>query len=129
MLAAPRRAAPDTATRGAVGSGKLAWELIERRDSLGAPVAVARVEQLYPFPETELGSLLGRYPSAREVVWVQEEPENMGARSAVLPRLRAIAAGLLPVRSLARPSSPSPATGSHTFHEREQESLLAAALG
>jgi len=110
-------------------SGKLAHELMDARDELGAAVAVVRVEQLYPWPEAELVEVLAGYPNATEVWWVQEEPANMGAWNYVHGKLlrltRPTGADL---RHIARRASPSPATGSHMVHEREQAELLTTAL-
>jgi 2-oxoglutarate dehydrogenase E1 component len=89
-------------------------------------VAVVFVEQLYPFPEAELSVELSRYPEA-EIVWVQEEPSNMGAMNFMLPRLHRLV-GDRPVLSVKRSASPSPATGSAKAHEVEQKALLTLAL-
>jgi 2-oxoglutarate dehydrogenase E1 component len=109
-------------------AGKLGHELIARRDELGVPVAVVRVEQLYPWPEEQILQVLERYPAARQVWWVQEEPGNMGAWNYVHGKLHKILRDRADLRHLARPTSPSPASGSLTVHEREQEQLLAAAF-
>ncbi len=89
--------------------------------------AIVSIEQIYPFPLTELADALHAHPAAREIVWVQEEPANMGARSFVIPRLRRIA-GERPVRSIRRSASASPATGSAKAHEIEQATLLQLAF-
>jgi 2-oxoglutarate dehydrogenase E1 component len=109
-------------------SGKIGHELMARRDELHAPVAVVRVEQLYPWPEEQLLDILERYPAARQVWWVQEEPGNMGAWNYVHGKLHRILRDRADLRHLARPTSPSPASGSLTVHEREQEQLLAGAF-
>jgi 2-oxoglutarate decarboxylase len=106
-------------------AGKVGHELMHARDEQGVAVAVVRLEQLYPFPEPELGEALARYPNAAEVRWVQEEPANMGAWAFVRER---IAAGERTLALVARPASASPASGSQTVHEREQQELLATAL-
>jgi 2-oxoglutarate dehydrogenase E1 component len=85
------------------------------------------LEQIYPFPEKELERVFNLYPSAREIVWVQEEPANMGALFYVLPRLRRIA-GERSVLSVKRSASASPATGSAKAHEVEQKTLITLAL-
>jgi 2-oxoglutarate dehydrogenase E1 component len=90
-------------------------------------VAVARVEELYPFPADELRQVLGRYPGTREVVWVQEEPRNMGAWSFVEPRLREVL-GELPLRYEGRPERASPAEGYAHRHTAEQMRIVRAAL-
>ena len=91
-----------------------------------APVAVVRIEQLYPWPEREITEQLARYPNA-EVVWAQEEPGNMGARYFARRRIEELAGGR-PVAVVARAASPSPATGSSTVHDAEQQKLLEEAL-
>jgi 2-oxoglutarate dehydrogenase E1 component len=89
--------------------------------------AIVFLEQMYPFPEAELTTELERHSSARDIVWVQEEPSNMGALFYVLPRLKRIA-GERPVLSVKRSGSASPATGSAKAHEVEQKTLLALAF-
>jgi len=123
---------PDTevtdAKRILVCTGKIGHELkVERKKRKNASTAIVFVEQLYPFPEAELSKELERHTSAREIVWVQEEPSNMGALSFVLPRLRRIA-GKHPVLSVKRSASASPATGSPKAHEVEQKTLLTLAF-
>ena len=123
---------PDTevtdAKRILVCTGKIAHELkVDRKKRKNASTAIVFVEQLYPFPEAELSKELERHTAAREIVWVQEEPSNMGALSFVLPRLRRIA-GKHPVLSVKRSASASPATGSPKAHEVEQKTLLTLAF-
>jgi len=123
---------PDTevtdAKRILVCTGKIGHELkVERKKRKNASTAIVFVEQLYPFPEAELSNELERHTAAREIVWVQEEPSNMGALSFVLPRLRRIA-GKHPVLSVKRSASASPATGSPKAHEVEQKTLLTLAF-
>jgi 2-oxoglutarate dehydrogenase E1 component len=109
-------------------TGKIGHELrIERKKKKDLSVAITFIEQLYPFPEAELVAELQRYPNAREIVWVQEEPANMGALNYMLPRLRHVA-GDRAVLSVKRSGSPSPATGSAKAHEVEQKALLSLAL-
>src|SRR2546426_3809817 len=123
---------PDTdvsdAKRILICTGKIGHELkVEREKKQDASTAIVFVEQLYPFPEAELTKELERHAAAREIVWVQEEPSNMGALSFVLPRLRRIA-GKHPVLSVKRSASASPATGSPKAHEVEQKTLLTLAF-
>ena len=123
---------PDTevsdAKRILICTGKIGHELkVERKKKKDASTAIVFVEQLYPFPEAELTRELERHAAAREIVWVQEEPANMGALSFVLPRLRRIA-GKRPVLSVKRSASASPATGSPKAHEVEQKTLLTLAF-
>ena len=116
-------------TRVVLCSGKLGHELVEARDAAGAPVAVVRVEQLYPWPEAELLAVLDRYAATREVWWAQEEPANMGAWNYVHGKLHRILRDRADLRHIARRASASPASGSAKIHDREQHELLAAALG
>jgi len=123
---------PDTEVQNAervlVCTGKVGHELrVERKRRKDSSTAIIFLEQLYPFPETELGEALRQHARAREVVWVQEEPANMGALGFVLPRLRRVARPL-PVRSVKRSASASPATGSAKAHELEQKTLLTLAF-
>jgi 2-oxoglutarate dehydrogenase E1 component len=109
-------------------TGKIGHELRgERRRRKDTSTAIVFVDQLYPFPEAELAAELRRHANAREIVWVQEEPANMGALFYMLPRLRHLA-GERPVRSVKRSASPSPATGSAKAHELEQKTLLSLAF-
>src|SRR6266851_5486580 len=109
-------------------TGKIGHELrMERKKRKDAAIAITFIEQLYPFPEAELVAELYRHPKAREIVWVQEEPANMGALNYVLRRLRHLA-GDRSVLSVKRSASPSPATGSAKAHDVEQKALLSLAL-
>jgi 2-oxoglutarate dehydrogenase E1 component len=109
-------------------TGKIGHELrAERRKRKDILNAIVFLEQIYPFPETELERIFAQYRSVREIVWVQEEPANMGALFYVLPRLRRIA-GERSVLSVKRSASASPATGSAKAHEVEQKTLVTLAL-
>ncbi|PYX79232.1 MAG: 2-oxoglutarate dehydrogenase E1 component [Acidobacteria bacterium] len=109
-------------------SGKIGHELrTERKKRKEDSTAIVFIEQLYPFPEAELAAELERQAAARDIVWVQEEPANMGALSYMLPRLRRVA-GERPVLSVKRSASASPATGSAKAHEVEQKTLIALAF-
>ena len=108
-------------------TGKIGHELrVERKKKKIANAAIVFVEQLYPFPEAEIAAEFSRYPDA-EIVWVQEEPANMGALNYMLPRLRHLV-GDRPILSVKRSASPSPATGSAKAHDVEQKALLSLAL-
>ena len=123
-------AAPEAVRHVLVCSGKIYYDLAKERKARHAEAfALVRVEQLYPFPEPELAVELARYPQARELRWVQEEPENMGAWSFVAPRLEALLAGRLTLGHVSRKPSSSPATGSLRRHQQEQAALLEQALG
>ncbi|MEN9804048.1 MAG: putative 2-oxoglutarate dehydrogenase component [Actinomycetota bacterium] len=105
-------------------SGKVAWDAIAERDKRNAPVAVVRVEQLYPFPIEQMFNLLSRYPNAREVVWLQEEPSNMGPWHFVEHRVWRVKEQGYDLRHVARVASGSPATGSSTVHQQELADLM-----
>ena len=105
-------------------SGKVAYDAIARRDEAGAPVAIVRVEQLYPFPREQLIDILRRYENAREVVWLQEEPENMGPWRFMYDRSHEIENAGYKVRQVCRVESGSPATGSGVIHAQELNDLL-----
>jgi 2-oxoglutarate dehydrogenase E1 component len=111
-----------------LASGKVAFDAIARRDKTGAPVAVVRVEQLYPWPEEQLAGILARYESATEVVWLQEEPENMGAWAFVHGRLHRLLRDDFELRHVARIESGSPACGSGAMHQLEQDDLVGRAV-
>ncbi len=120
---------PAAVTRVVLCTGKVAHELMDRRDADGTHAAVVRLEQLYPFPEPQLLTVLQRYPDASEIWWVQEEPANMGAWNYVRGKLVRVVGTLgAELHHIARHKSASPATGSHTVHEREQDELLGAAF-
>jgi multifunctional 2-oxoglutarate metabolism enzyme len=128
VLDDPTPPALDTVERLVLCAGKFGHQLIERRDATGAPVAVVRVEQLYPVPTERVRQVLGRYPNLREVLWVQEEPSNMGALPFVSVFLRPTLPEGVALHMVGRSPSPSPATGSQIVHDREQQELLAAAI-
>ena len=109
-------------------TGKIGHELrTERQKRKDLSTAIVFLEQMYPFPEVELTAELERHGTARDIVWVQEEPANMGALSYMLPRLKHIADDR-PLHSVKRSGSASPATGSAKAHEVEQKTLLALAF-
>ncbi len=119
---------PSDVRRIVLASGKVAYDLVDRRDEVGAPVAVVRVEQLYPWPDEQVGAVLSRYPNASEVFWVQEEPENMGAWSFVHGRLHRLLRERYTLRHVSRIESGSPAAGSAALHQMEQEDVVERAL-
>jgi len=111
-----------------VCTGKIGHELhAERKKRKDNSTAIVFLEQLYPFPEKELIAEFARHGETGDIVWVQEEPANMGALFNMLPRLERIA-GARHVMSVKRSSSASPATGSAKAHEVEQKTLLTLAF-
>ena len=118
----------ERAERVLLSTGKIGHELRAQRKRLqDSKTAIVFLEQLYPFPEAELAAELERHTAAREIVWVQEEPANMGALWFVLPRLKRLLPGR-PVRTVKRSASSSPATGSAKAHDLEQKTLLTLAF-
>ena len=105
-------------------SGKVAWDAMSERTKRGAPVAVVRVEQLYPFPEAQINEVLSRYSNAKEVLWLQEEPENMGAWHFVEHIIWRLKDRGYDLRHAARVESGSPATGSKAVHDQELADLM-----
>jgi len=101
-------------------SGKIYYELLQHRQSSRRDdVAILRLEQLYPLPFQTLRRVAGRFQAARRWIWVQEEPENMGAGTFVIRT-----ADFLPLELLARKPSASPATGFSKFHQVEQQCII-----
>jgi 2-oxoglutarate dehydrogenase E1 component len=116
--------APERVTRVIFCSGKVYYDLSRaRKENKDTRTALVRIEQLYPFPEAQLRDLIRRSKSATEWLWVQEEPENMGASTYIRPLLQA----LLPdceLTLIAREPAASPATGSLRRHQNEQKMLI-----
>ncbi|MGA2837757.1 MAG: multifunctional oxoglutarate decarboxylase/oxoglutarate dehydrogenase thiamine pyrophosphate-binding subunit/dihydrolipoyllysine-residue succinyltransferase subunit [Acidimicrobiales bacterium] len=123
---------PAAVRRVVLCSGKVAYDAIGRRNELGnaaAHVVVVRMEQLYPWPKDGLEEVLRRYPEADEVVWLQEEPENMGAWNFVHSRLHRLLRDTHTLRHVSRAESASPASGSAALHRLELEDLLVRSVG
>jgi 2-oxoglutarate dehydrogenase E1 component len=118
-----------SAKRLLICTGKIGHELrVERQKRGDSTTGIVFLEQLYPWPEVELAAAIDAHPEAHEIIWVQEEPENMGAHSFVMPRLRRLASDRQ-VLSIKRSAAASPATGSAKAHEMEQRTLIELALG
>jgi 2-oxoglutarate decarboxylase len=127
---------PASVRRIVLCSGKIAHEAMQRRQQISvedgaaaAAIAIVRMEQLYPWPVSQLTSVFDRYEEADEVVWLQEEPENMGAWSFVHARLHAALPPRRHLRHVSRTESASPAIGSAALHQLEQADLLQRAIG
>ncbi|HZU32050.1 MAG TPA: 2-oxoglutarate dehydrogenase E1 component [Candidatus Angelobacter sp.] len=123
---------PDTeitnAERIMVCSGKIGHELRrERKRRNDTKTAIVFLEQMFPFPEAELEAAFARHKTARELLWVQEEPANMGALTFLAPQLERLTRGMA-FRSVKRSASSTPSTGSHTAHEMEQKTLMELAF-
>ena len=118
------RGRADSVERLILCSGKIYTELVKSEFREEAfDTALARIELLYPFPEDHVREMVEGYPNLREVIWVQEEPRNMGAWTFVEPCLRELAEGL-PVRYVGKPARPSPAQGSARFHAQEHAAIV-----
>ena len=107
-------------------TGKIYYDLVAARTS---PVPIVRLEQFYPFPQPMIVSALQQYPNATEIVWVQEEPRNMGAWPFLHDRLPSLLSQNQTLRYVGRPISASPATGSHHRHEEQQRAIVESAIG
>lgn len=121
--------APEQVERLVLCSGKVYVDLVtdERREE-HPEVAIVRLEQLYPFPVDRLTEVISAYPEIDEVLWVQEEPENMGAWTFVRPRLERVIGEELPLRYVGRPRNASPAEGSAAWFQANQQALIAQAF-
>src|SRR5436190_2523082 len=108
-----------------VCSSKVYYDLDgAREENNKGDVAVVRLEQFYPFPGVALTDLFASYPNSAEIVWTQEEPQNMGGWTFVEPRLRAILPADTTLQYIGRSASASPATGSYAIHNLEQQKLV-----
>jgi 2-oxoglutarate dehydrogenase E1 component len=116
-------------TRLILCTGKIYYDLVGHPDRAGnEAIAVGRVELLYPFPENELLETIARYPNLTELVWVQEEPRNMGARAYMSPRLLQIIPAELEYGYIGRPERASPGEGYPAAHAIEQSRIVRTAL-
>src|SRR5947209_1010959 len=128
VLAEPR-VSEESVQRLVLCTGKIYYDLVGHPDRAGNErVAVGRVELLYPFPEAQLLALINRYPHLQEVVWVQEEPRNMGARAHMSPRLMQILPDGIRFGYIGRPERASPGEGYPVAHAEEQSRIVRTAL-
>jgi 2-oxoglutarate dehydrogenase E1 component len=101
-------------------TGKVYYDLLERKNSLKVDdIALVRLEQIYPFPEKQIEKILSKYSNALQYLWVQEEPENMGAWGFVRDQFKNI-----PIQLVSRQRSGSPATGLGAIHRTEQDEIV-----
>jgi 2-oxoglutarate decarboxylase len=122
---------PAEVTRLVLCTGKIFYDLLTtkaRDEAASQHVAIGRVELLYPFPQTEILDIVAQYPSLREVVWVQEEPRNMGARAYMSPRLLQVLPENLNFGYVGRPERAASGEGYPIAHATEQHRILATAL-
>jgi 2-oxoglutarate dehydrogenase complex dehydrogenase (E1) component-like enzyme len=110
-------------------SGKLYYDLnLGRKKAEDRRVSIIRLEQFYPFPEKRLREIFSSFPNAKQLVWAQEEPRNMGGWTFVEPRLMNMLSACERPYFVGRAASASPATGSYTIHELEQRRIVQQAL-
>jgi 2-oxoglutarate dehydrogenase E1 component len=124
--------APEAVRRLILCSGKVTVDLaagLEAQPAAGAWIAVARVEQLYPYPQAALDVALRRYPRLTEVVWLQEEPRNMAAWNYIAPQLTQQLPTGVTLRYVGRPERASTAEGLPNAHAAEQARIIGEALG
>ena len=110
-------------------SGKVYYDLADaRKKTENRSVAIVRIEQFYPFPLTSIRETLAKYSNAKQLVWAQEEPQNMGGWTFVQERLENMMPACQRPKYVGRSASASPATGSYSIHQKEQAELVAEAL-
>jgi 2-oxoglutarate dehydrogenase E1 component len=115
------------ATTVLVCNGKIFYELFQSRNELKkTEIAIVRLEQLYPFPDSQLKKVFQKYSQAKKWFWVQEEPQNMGGWQFVQPRLKAASGKSFAY--IGRKASPSPATGFPSLGRMEQQAIIAQAM-
>ena len=109
-------------------SGKVYYDLLDKSTTEKIEnIALVRIEQLYPFPEELLKTILDTYPNLKELVWCQEEPRNQGAWDSTKHRFRHYE-DKYEVTCVSRPSAAAPAVGSHNVHDQQQKALVLKAL-
>ena len=120
----------DAVTKLVLCSGKIYYDIAghEERDA-ASHIAIARVELLYPFPEEDLVKLIESYPNLKRVVWVQEEPRNMGGRAFMRRRMAKILPERLSYDYVGRQLRAAPGEGYSAAHKREQARIVRVALG
>jgi 2-oxoglutarate dehydrogenase E1 component len=120
---------PEAVTRLLLCTGKIYYDIVGHQDRQDNPrVAVGRVELLYPFPQLEILRLIESYPNLQEIVWIQEEPRNMGARAHMFPRLQQILPDGLRFGYVGRPERAASGEGYPLAHTREQNRIVTTAL-
>jgi 2-oxoglutarate dehydrogenase E1 component len=123
----------DRVRRLVLTTGKMAIDLAVEIDAMKEKrnleeIHIVRIEQLYPFPQEKVEAILKRYPNLKEIMWVQEEPKNMGAWHYIAPILFELASGSLTVGYIGRQERSSTAGGDPLVHKKEQERIIQQAL-
>jgi 2-oxoglutarate dehydrogenase E1 component len=130
VLPDPEQIDPAKVDRALLGTGKIVWDLLMQRSQRSDErTAILPVEQLYPLPAEYILAELAKYPQLREVRWVQEEPENMGAWPFMALRLASHLPTGVTLTKVTRPASTSPAVGAYNVHTEQQKQLHDAAFG
>jgi 2-oxoglutarate dehydrogenase E1 component len=124
----PNLSLKKTAKRVVLCSGKIYYELLEAREKVGKEIALIRLEQFYPFPHKRLLEILGSYKKAKEFIWCQEEPRNMGGWFFVRDYLRG-RLGSHELKGVSRPYQASPADGYAHLHQAVQQEIVRNAIG
>ncbi len=124
----PNPPAADQVTDLIFATGKVALDAIARRDEIASPSLITRVEQLYPWPKEQVAEVVAAHPNAKRIIWLQEEPENMGAWNFVKGRLYENHGTTHLIQRHSRPESGSPSCGSARIHAQEQQLLLESVL-
>jgi 2-oxoglutarate dehydrogenase E1 component len=112
-------------------TGKVYVDLVsspQRAEASSSGIAIVRVEQLYPFPAEEIAGVVKGYPNLQDVIWLQEEPQNMGYWDFAAPILQEMLGGRVPLRYVGRPRSASPSEGSSAWHAINQRLLVEQAF-
>ena len=126
VLDDPVPTAAEKVTTVVLCTGKLFFDLYKARDERAAEeVVLLRVEELAPFPEAEIAATLSNYPNARDIVWAQEEPANMGAWWYITQHLPGVLGAKQTLRRASREAAATPAVGSYALHGREQRGIMA----
>ncbi len=121
---------PKEIDRLVISSGKVYYDLYKYREENDLEnIALARMEQFYPFPDEDVAEMLNKYSHVKEIVWCQEEPRNMGAWTFISPRIAEQLQKGQTLRYAGRQASASPATGQKKIHQKEQEVLIEDAMG
>ncbi|MFD2613920.1 2-oxoglutarate dehydrogenase E1 component [Paenibacillus gansuensis] len=123
---------PEKVERLVLSTGKVAVDLEDAMEKAEGQnfdwLHLARVEQLYPLPAKEISAIISKFPKLKEIVWVQEEPRNMGSWSFMEPRIRELAPKGVDVSYIGRPERSSPATGYQQVHALEQQNIMSRTL-
>ena len=108
-------------------SGKMYYEVMKEKESrpdVGNRISFIRLEELCPFPQEELERIIPYFPEVKEYVWLQEEPQNMGAYTFIEPRLKQLLPADTKVKYIGRKAAAAPASGIGKYHKREYAQLM-----